>query len=50
MGKKKRKQKLQVPVSKEGIQTDVQPQRIEAMPEELKQKDYYWKEEKKENV
>ena len=38
MGKKKKKQKFQVPISKEGIQTDVQPQRIETMTEELKQK------------
>ena len=38
MGKKKRKQKLQVPVPKEGIQTDVQLQGIETMAEELKQK------------
>jgi hypothetical protein len=38
MGKKKKKQKFQVPILKEGIQTDVQPQRIETMAEELKQK------------
>jgi len=38
MGKKKRKQKLQVPVPKEGIQTDVQLQGIETMAEELKQR------------
>jgi hypothetical protein len=38
MGKKKRKQKFQFPIPKEGIQTDVQPQRIETMAEELKQK------------
>lgn len=38
MGKKKKKQKFQVPIPKEGIQIDVQPQRIETMTEELKQK------------
>lgn len=38
MGKKKKKQKFQVPVPEERIQTDVQLQRIETMAEELKQK------------
>ena len=42
MGKKKKKQKFQLPVPKEGIQTDAQPQRIEAMVEELKQKRLLW--------
>lgn len=37
MGKKKRKQRFQVPVPKENIQTGGQPRRIEAMVEELKQ-------------
>jgi len=38
MGKKKRKQKFQVSVEKESIQTDIPMQRIETMAEELKQK------------
>lgn len=38
MGKTKKKQKFQVPIPRESVQTDIQPQRIEAMPEELKQK------------
>lgn len=42
MGKKKKKQKFQVPVLKEGIQTDAQPQRTETMVEELKQKRLLW--------
>ena len=42
MGKKKRKPKFQVRVPKEGIQTDAQPQRIETMVEELKQKRLLW--------
>jgi hypothetical protein len=38
MGKKKKKQKFQVSIPKEDVQTGVQPQRIETMAEELKQK------------
>lgn len=38
MGKKKKKQKFQVSIPKESIQTDAKPQRIETMAEELKQK------------
>ncbi len=41
MGKKKKK-RFQVAVPKERIQTNAQPQRIEAMMEELKQKRLLW--------
>ena len=42
MGKKKKKQKFQVSALKESIHTDAQPQRIETMAEELKQKRLLW--------